>query len=507
MRLKKLLAGLNVQIFSGEDIEITGLYHNSKSVKPGGLYFALKNNDYVGDAVTNGAVAVVTAEQCYGVSCAMTDDPRLVMALASKRFYKNVADKMKIIGVVGTNGKTTTAYMVKHILETAAGRRVGFIGTTGIFGAGGEFDGVTGLTTPDPIDLHRALYQMYKNKIRTVVMEVSAHAIHYKKVAGIKFAGAVWTNISQDHLDFFNCFDDYKNAKISFFRDTKIKFAVINADDEYGEEIYRALSPKTKAITYSIGSRSGIWPYEIRPACSAARISADNIILSGGGSDFTVNVLGPVHIPICGEFNVYNALSAAAVALRLGVKPDKIKSALNSMAQVPGRFNTYDVNGVTVIIDYAHTPDGLQKILTSARALLPDGGINKLICVFGCGGDRDRSKRPIMGRISAEAADFTVITSDNPRTEDPDAIIAEIERGINTADVAAVIDDMLEKTGGKYTKITDRTEAIKHAVSSAKPGDIVVIAGKGHEYCMDINGAKIPYSDAEVVDTIIHGGR
>jgi UDP-N-acetylmuramyl-tripeptide synthetase len=331
---------------------------------------------------------------------------------------------------------------------------------------------------------------MKKNKIRTVVMEVSAHAIHYQKIAGISWAGVIFSNITQDHLDFFGSFGEYKNTKISFFRNEKIRLAAVNIDDEYGAEVLGNIKKNTEIVTFSCEKRANL----------AAFLTASDIKMTALGTFFTLNYpqSAQIHIPICGKFNLYNALSAAAVAIKCGVKWDKITRALSTLPSVDGRFNTYTVNGISVIIDYAHTPDGLKKILTAARELLC-GDKAELICVFGCGGDRDRTKRGVMGQISVGIADRTVITSDNPRTEDPNEIIAEIERGIITRDISAVLDNILEITPQKYVKITDRTEAIEYALSQAKSGDIIVIAGKGHENYMDANGVKTPYNDAEAV--------
>jgi UDP-N-acetylmuramoyl-L-alanyl-D-glutamate--2,6-diaminopimelate ligase len=474
MKLHKLLRGINCQIFGDKNIEITGLSHNSKTVKRGDLYFALRDNTFAAEAVSNGAAAAVTCENCGNIPCAVVSNVRETMALTAKLFH-NVSDKMKIFGIVGTNGKTTASYILKHILETCTGKKVGIIGTI-----------TNALTTPDPIDLHKLLFEMYKNKIRTAVMEISAHAIHYHKVAGIKWAGVIFTNITQDHLDFFRSFAEYKNTKISFFNNPNIRLAAVNADDAYGAEILMNIPKNTKTVTYSCDGN--------------ADFTAKDIKLTPNGTDFILNYPqnSQIHIPICGGFNVYNVIACVALAVKYGIKWEKINSALITLPQVAGRFNTYTVNGVTVIIDYAHTPDGLKNILTAGRGMLNSGN-SKLISVFGCGGDRDRTKRGIMGQISVALADYTVITSDNPRTENPADIIAEIERGIITQDISAVVDNVLDITPSKYIKITERKDAAEYALTQAKSGDIVVIAGKGHENYMDINGEKIPYSDAETV--------
>ena len=508
MRISKLFRGIGGQFFGCEGIKVTGLSHNSKNTKSGDLYFALRDNVFVAEAFDNGAAAAVVSKRAEGYHCVVVQNVRLAMALAAKRFY-NTADKMKMFGVVGTNGKTTAAHILKYILEYGSKRKVGLIGTTGVTGAGAERTGAVTLTTPDPIDLHRILAEMYKNGIRTVVMEISAHAIHYQKVAGIKWRGVIFTNITQDHLDFFQSFEEYRNTKISFFGEAAIKAVAVNGDDPAAAEVLAAVGGRAAAVTYSAANK--------------------DIVLSGAGSDFTLNGTR-VHIPLCGKFNVYNTLGAVAAAEKYGIGWKKITEALLTIPQVPGRFNTYTVNGITVIIDYAHTPDGLKKVLTAARELLAGGGDGnggeaagggnggevmgggnggevmgggtakggELISVFGCGGDRDRSKRGIMGQISVLLADRTVLTSDNPRQEDPDEIIAEIERGIVTRDISAVVDNILGTVQG-YVKITDRTEAVEYALNNAKQGDVIVIAGKGHEDYLDIKGEKIPYSDTAAV--------
>jgi UDP-N-acetylmuramoyl-L-alanyl-D-glutamate--2,6-diaminopimelate ligase len=470
----------------------TGLYHDSRQVRPGGVYFALRDNKYVDEAIANGAEIIVSKTEVYSdkVKCIVADDPREYMALEAKKFYRDSADKMRITAVAGTNGKTTSAHMVRHILETATGKNVGLIGTTGVIGAGSEWDGISTLTTPDPIDLHRAIYAMYKNGIRDVVMEVSAHAIHYKKIAGINFDGVIFTNITQDHLDFFESFEQYKDTKISFFEKANIGFSVVNADDKYANDIV------------TVSKRSVAFSLEKNMPDADKWVFVRNVVSNTDGCDFEIDGAGDFHIPICGRFNVSNAVGAALLCRNYGIEWPAVKEALRTLPQVPGRFNTYRIKGVTVIVDYAHTPDGLEKLLLNARGLLSSPEA-KLFCVFGCGGDRDKSKRPKMGGISYRLADFTVLTGDNPRTENPDVIIDEIERGIKTSTVEAVTDDLTCENRIKYVRITDRTAAIEYAVGVAKARDIVVIAGKGHENYMDIGGIKIPYSDVKVLDNMM----
>lgn len=480
---------------------VTGLYHDSRCVQPGGLYFALKDNTYVTEAIQNGAIAIVTNDISVDVPRNVlkiyTPNVRMTMALVAKEFYGNVADKMRITGVIGTNGKTTTTYILRHILEIATGKNVGLIGTNGIFNAGKSWEGITNLTTPDPIDLHRALACMYQNGVRDVVMEVSAHAIYYHKVAGINFSGVIFTNITQDHLDFFKTFENYKKTKLSFFERMQSGIVVVNADDEASSAVLQAIDKHKDVVSfgYSLKNQSSFgtdeWAF------------VDEVSLSVNGADFVLPGLGRCHLSLPGLYNVYNAVAAGLLCRAYGTDVDVIKEALQSVPLVPGRFNLYQINGVSAVIDYAHTPDGLKQLLQNARAILPSGA--KLFVVFGCGGDRDRSKRGLMGAIAYELADFSVLTSDNPRTEKPEAIIDEIERGIitqNTQNLNEYLDDEMQK---RYTRITDRTQAIEYAIAKANVGDMVVIAGKGHENYMDINHQKIPYMDSKVLDNILRG--
>lgn len=485
---------------AGVYVTVTGLYHHSQQVQPGGLYFALKNGRYVAEAIQNGATVIISeVGMSVNVPSQITHivvpDVRAAMSYAAKEFYGNVVDKMRVTGVVGTNGKTTTTYIMRHILEMATGKNVGVIGTTGIINAGKIWEGVTTLTTPDPIDLHRALACMYRNGVRDVVMEVSAHAIYYRKVVGINFAGVIFTNITQDHLDFFETFENYKNTKLSFFAGLKRGTVVINADDNYGLAVAETVNKQSDVFTISYSLKHDTI------VGTAQWAFIDNVQLSVHGSDFILGKAGECHLALPGLYNVYNAVAAALLCNHYGISWQVIKDALATMPAVPGRFNLYHVHGVTAIIDYAHTPDGLEQLLKNARAILPEKA--KLFVVFGCGGDRDRSKRPQMGAIAYRLADYVIITSDNPRTENPDAIIDEIERGIKTMDVTTLNQYLDDEIQERYTRITDRTKAIEFAFEQAQIGDIVVIAGKGHENYMDINHEKIPYMDSKVLDNIL----
>lgn len=495
MRMRKV----KVKI-AGITVEVTGLYHHSQEVQTGGLYFALKDGRYVTEAIQNGAIVIVSEKGMNlhlpkSVTHIVVPNVRMAMALCAKEFYGNIVDKMRVTGVVGTNGKTTTTYIMRHILEMATGKNVGLIGTTGVINAGKTWEGVTTLTTPDPIDLHRALACMYQNGVRDVVMEVSAHAIYFHKLAGINFTGVIFTNITQDHLDFFETFERYKNTKISFFETLQSGTVIINADDNYGLAVADALrnQPNVFTVSYSLKHDTVVG--------TAQWAFVDDVNLSVHGSDFILGKAGQCHLALPGLYNVYNAVAAALLSNHYGVSWQVIKTALETMPDVPGRFNLYHVNGITAVIDYAHTPDGLSQLLQNARAILPRKA--KLFVVFGCGGDRDRSKRPQMGAIAYRLADYVVLTSDNPRTEDPNSIIDEIERGITTMDVTTLKQHLDNETANHYTRIVDRASAIEYAIKQAQIGDMVVIAGKGHENYLDINHQKIPYMDSKVLDNIL----
>ena len=407
-------------IYNGK--QVTHLTHDSRDVREGSLFFSLRGT-YVTEALAKGAVDVVT------------EDARRQMALIAKEFYGNACDKMRIVGITGTNGKTTTTHIISHCLRQN-GIKTASIGTLG----------PTPLTTPDPIELHELFKKFHEEGVQVVVMECSAHAIHLEKLAGITFEVGVFTNLSQDHLDFFPDYHAYADTKTKWF-DANIKVAVINIDDE-----------------------------------ESTRVNHPNII------PYSYDDKIKFRSPLLGKFNHYNCLAAIRVCQELGLPMRKIKRALKSIPPVPGRFNTVDVHGKTVVIDYAHTPDSLENIIKACRDLAGDKG--HVITVFGCGGERDVSKRPLMGAASAQLSDYTIITSDNPRGEPPRSIMLQIEAGAKLY-------------GENYKLIEDRKAAIFYALDMAKSGDIVVVAGKGAEDYMDIGGQKIPYSDQGAISEYI----
>lgn len=477
MKLSQLLKGIKVKEIIGLEQEITHLSHDSKTITDNGLFFCLKGtnidgHDFVYEAILNGAVAIVSQKvfDDINITQIITDDVRSTMALISANFYNNPAKSMKLIGVTGTNGKTTTTYIIKSIGE-AAGKKVGLIGTSGII-----IDGKTyppSLTTPDPIELHSIIRKMADCNTDWVVMEVSAHAIELKKIDGIIFDIAVFTNCTQDHLDFFKTIDNYKQAKAKFFCSYYAKTAVVNSDDELG----RVISQSSDIPCYTYGCQN--------PA-DAFGINYSSTI---NGLQYIINIFDKIYeinFALPGKFNMYNTMCAALTCYLLNVNLTNIAAGINNLKTVKGRFETYINNGKQVIIDYAHTPDGLINILRSIKEFAK----GKIITVFGCGGNRDKSKRAKMGNAVCRLSDYTVITSDNPRYEKPDDIIADIVLGAM-------------QTKGLYICIPDRKEAIKHAISISQPKDIVLIAGKGDETYQEINGVKYPFSDLEIVKKLI----
>jgi len=476
MRLIDLLKDVDCEIYGDNSIEIENLTHNSKEVKEGGLFFAIKGEHYNGeefvdDAIKQGA-NVVVSENKLNLSCTnvVVKNIRKAMSLIANNFYLNPAEKMLIIGVTGTNGKTTTTYMLKSIFEEA-GKNVGVIGTNGIIINGKKT--VSNFTTPDPIILQKTLREMVDAGVNVVCMETSAHALKLQKLWGVMTDIALFTNLSQDHLDYFKNMDDYFIAKKSFFSAQLARFGVVNIDDPYGKIIYD--NADIPLVSYSKENNR------------EADVMASNIISGYYNQEFNVkSVKGDfkVNLNMLGSFNVSNALCAISAAIMAGVEQKHIINALKNLEQIEGRFNTYFVKGVRVIVDYAHTPDGLENILKAARVFTE----KNLISVFGCGGNRDVSKRHIMGQISTSLADLTVITSDNSRLEDPIDIIEDIERGVEN---------------NKYMLEIDRILAIKKAVNLACRGDTVLILGKGAENYFDVNGEKIPYiTDAGIIKEI-----
>lgn len=471
-------------------IVIEQIVYDSRKVGPNSLFICLRGNtvdghSFVQDAIRRGAVAILAEEEVdvpESVVVIKAPDTRLAMQCIVPHFFDFPARKIRMIGVTGTNGKTTTTYLIRAILREA-GYRVGLIGTIQTL-IEDEALPVKN-TTPDVLDLQELLYKMVDARMDYVVMEVSSHALALGRVAGSEFDVGVFTNITQDHLDFHITFENYIQAKSKLFEmisqpdQTKSnKSAVINLDDAAASAMLSAANCPT--LTYSMKAKQ-------------ADIQASNIDVTRKGASFVIS--GPfgtrqINLKITGIFNVYNALAAIGTALGESVPFEQIVRAIESAKSVPGRFEIVDAGQpFSVIVDYAHTPDGLENILKTVRQFAK----RRVIVVFGCGGDRDRTKRPIMGRLAAQYADSIIATSDNPRSEDPVAILAEIETGIREA----------IRSGGSYEVIVDRHEAIAKALALAKPDDVVVIAGKGHETYQVLKDKVIDFDDRKVVSDII----
>ena len=453
-------------------VEVTSLAYDNRRVRPGSAFFCVRGftrdgHEYAADAVARGAVALVVDHPLgLGVPEVVVDDVRAAMAPAAARLHGDPTAQLRTIGVTGTNGKTTTTYLVRALLE-AAGHPTGLLGTVTSIVAGEERP--VARTTPEAIDLQATFAAMRDGGDTHCVMEVSSHALELGRADAIHWAAAIFTNLTQDHLDFHPTMEAYFGAKCRLFVDGHPQVAVINVDDPYGARLANELRGAVPAlVTVGIDAPE-------------ADLRATHIESAFTGSTFVAGGL-ELRSPLPGRFNVMNVLGAVAAVRALGVADDTIVAALPEAGRVPGRFEPVEEGqDFAVLVDYAHTPDSLENVLAAARPLAN----GRLICVFGCGGDRDRSKRPQMGAISARLADTTIVTSDNPRSEDPAAIVDEILGGIEDPSATEAI--------------VDRRAAIQRAVELAAPGDVVVIAGKGHEQGQEFaDSRKLPFDDVQV---------
>lgn len=471
MNLENLIKNLEAKVIGETNLDILDITYNSKKVKKGSLFVCLcgensDGHDFAKDAERNGAAAILCEKQVQvNIPQIIVSSTRKALSKVFSCFYDNPQNKLKIIGLTGTNGKTTTSFLIKSILEES-GKKVGLIGTQGAF-IGKQFF-QTGLTTPDPQLLFKLLKQMVDFGVEYVVMEVSAHALALDKTEGIVFEVGVLTNLTQDHLDFFETMENYKRAKFKLFEGNKIKSAVLNFDDEFGRKLAETIT--VPFLSYSLNNPSDVF---------AAKIGNKN-----GKNKFIVNILDnvfDVESNLIGEFNIYNSLAAASVAAMLGCSTKQIKNGLEKLFGVEGRLNRFNLsNGVVAFIDFAHTPDGIEQALNAIRELK----FKQIITVFGCSGNRDKDKRHKMGQIAEKLSDYVVLTTDNPRFENPELILDDIEIG-------------MEKTA--HTRFVSREQAIEFALTLAKKGDCVAILGKGAETYQDINGVNVPYNDFEVV--------
>lgn len=483
--LEQLLAMIPEAVVSGDKNKmIKVITHDSRDVMPGALFICLTGakvdgHDYIHQAFAAGAAAVLvekTVSAPAGLTVIQVNNTRDAMQAVVPYFFDYPARKLRMVGVTGTNGKTTTTYLIRSILQ-AAGYKVGVIGTIQTL-IGDRILPVKN-TTPDVVELQKTLAEMVSSSMDYVIMEVSSHALALNRVAGSEFDIGVFTNITRDHLDFHITFDNYIDAKAELFRmlersdnHKSNKAAVINIDDEAGKVMLK--NTKCRAITYSVNQ--------------SADIKAQDIHVFATGSKFSlISEFGKLalDLKITGVFNVYNVMAAIGVAFAEGIAVNIIQQALEDFVSVPGRFELVDAGQpFSVIVDYAHTPDGLENILKTAQQFAKQ----RIIVVFGCGGDRDRTKRPIMGKITAEMADVVIATSDNPRSEDPEFILSEIEVGIKQG----------LTSNKQYEKIVDRRQAINRALTMANPEDVVIIAGKGHETYQILKDKTISFDDKEI---------
>lgn len=475
-----------IRVYGDVGLDVKAIHYDSRQVRPGTLFVALPGlhrdgADYIDDAIRRGACAVVSQLEDFddeNICHIYVEDARRALAEIACAFYGHPSSKLQSIGITGTNGKTTTAFMSRSIMA-AAGRRPGLIGTVQYEIGARHIP--AGRTTPEAVDLQSMMDQMVQSNCKSVVMEVSSHALDQRRVWGTDFDVGVFTNLSQDHLDYHNSMQDYFNAKSRLFRGLgqgeKKAAAVINIDSSWGMQLAAINGFRVQAITY------GLHP--------AADVRAENVEMNRGGSSFTLHTLwgnADVTLPMPGDFNISNALAAAAACGSLGVDVSLIADVLSSLDPVPGRLQpVLNDRDLDVYVDYAHTPDALNNVLNTLREITEQ----RILLVFGCGGDRDQGKRALMGRTAAQLADYSVITNDNPRTEDPNRIAADIEAGFGSYQ--------------NFETILDRKRAIARAVQLAAPGDTILIAGKGHEQFQDFGKTVVAFDDVEAVSSCMAG--
>ncbi|HKA37968.1 MAG TPA: UDP-N-acetylmuramoyl-L-alanyl-D-glutamate--2,6-diaminopimelate ligase [Thermoanaerobaculia bacterium] len=475
MELLSVLPEADVQRTS--DPDIARIRYDSRQVLPGDLFVALRGRtrdgfEHAGEAIARGAAAVVSdrpapEELDRRIAWARVDDPRRALGLLAAQRAGNPAGKLVLAGVTGTNGKTTTTMLLEALLSRRHGSS-GFLGTVAYRTGRREVEAPR--TTPEAPEVQELLAEMVREGIPAAAVEVSSHALSLERVAGCRFDVAVFTNLTRDHLDFHGDMESYYQAKKRLFGMRKQSAAaVVNLDDEAGRRLALEVAPPV--VTFSARGREGA---AVRAASARCDLSGTRIEVAHGGGNFSVSS------PLLGRFNVENLLAAAAAGIALGMQGSDISAALGSVRLVPGRLEPVEAGqGFPILVDYAHTEDALIRLLSAVRELTD----KKIVLVFGCGGDRDRGKRVPMGRAAGKLADIAIATSDNPRSEDPEAILAEVENGL------------VESGATKYLKIADRREAIRAAIGLANPGVVVVIAGKGHETTQVIGERVLPFDD------------
>lgn len=473
MKLSQIMNGIKV-LNSYKDTEVLNVTQDSRLVKAGSLFVCIKGNSFDGHSVAEemlkkGAVAVVTEIDLGIDKQIIVSDTRAVFSSICANFFENPADKLKLIGLTGTNGKTTTSFLIKQILEDT-GKKVGLIGTVQNMIGSEAFPAK--YTTPDPYELQGLFRKMVDSGCEYCVMEVSSQALAQGRVNGLHFNIGAFTNLTQDHLDYHKTWENYFNSKRILFENCEI--AVTNADDKNGLKIVENLP--CKVVTYAVNT-------------NAVDYCAKNVKFKANGVEYELvsDFISRVSCPIPGRFSVYNSLCAASVALALGINYEAVVSAISKSKGVKGRIEVVPTNtDYTVIIDYAHSPDGLENIISSLREIAK----NRVVTVFGCGGDRDKTKRPKMGKIAAELSDFCVVTSDNPRTENPSEIINDILEGMKCVSTP-------------YVVVESRKDAIRWAMENAEKDDIILLAGKGHETYQILPTGTIHFDEREVIAEIL----
>ena len=490
--MKKRLSELALLIpdakILGADVEISGIEHDSRKVAAGNLFVCMEGahvdgHKFIPQAVERGAVAILTTRKNFEppekISVLIVPDMLNALAVIVPYFYEYPSRKMRIIGITGTNGKTTTSYLLREIF-TCAGFKVGLIGT--IQTLIGEESYPVRNTTPNVIDLQKLLAEMLNKKVQVAVMEVSSHALAENRVAGVEFDAAIFTNLTQDHLDFHKTMENYLRAKAKLFdmvsrRGRKEnKTAIINADDAASDEILRHCL--CKKITYGLKGGADLRGTQIN-------LRADGMEMQCVMRDAQCVMNLPLSLHVTGIFNVYNVMAAIGAATAENIPLDVIKRALENFKSVPGRFERiFSDKPFAIIVDYAHTPDGVKNVLETARQIAK----GKIITVIGCGGDRDHQKRPIMGALATELSDKVILTSDNPRTEDPEKILDDVEAGVSKKN---------------YERVADRRAAIFRAVALADAGDVILILGKGHENYQILKNGTIHFDDREIAQEAI----
>ena len=489
-KLSQLVLGLPVTNILGiMNRTIRKIVYDSRKVEPGSLFVAIPGGNldggaFIKDAINQGASAFITQtpldslnELSLGsrdVTALCVEDSRIALSIVSANFYHSPSERLALTGITGTNGKTTTAYILEALFDAEG---IGVIGTIDYHYDGKKFSAP--VTTPESLDLNRLLNEMIEEKIEKCVLEVSSHALHQSRVHDMRFKAGIFTNLSRDHLDFHGDMEHYKNAKKKLFLDNQVQHRIFNIDDTVGQEFYEEF----KAGSFTTGIDSN------------ADFKAEDIVLTKSGCQFILKTpfgTKEIHSNLLGRHNVYNLLSAVAGAMVQDISLEKVQEVFRQIQPIPGRFECIENSqGISVLVDYAHTDDALRNVLRAAKAFTS----GRVITVFGCGGDRDRGKRKVMGRVAIEESEFSVVTSDNPRTEDPQRIVDDILEGVPSSTCR----------GKDYEVIVDRKEAIEFAIKKAQPGDLVMIAGKGHEDYQVLKTGTIHFDDREIAEEAARG--